>query len=281
MSDAARITAAPALPLRFAHERALVAGGGSGMGRAIALVLAEAGLTVYVLGRTIETLEETARLAQSGRILPVVGDIRDAERVDQVFTEAERDGPIGLLLNAAAGTFHASALDITPNGFRAVVDASLTGPFLVLQRWARGLSLRRLPGAAVIITTAFAGREEPGVAHSVAAKAGLESLIRTVAVEWGPLGIRVNAIAPGAVGTENALATSWADERVRDHALGSIPLGRFGEVDEIAQSAAFLLSSGASYITGTSLVVDGGWRLVDPPFDPPGSTATGRARERR
>lgn len=260
---------APVLPMYFSHDRAIVVGGGSGMGRAIAILLAEAGLTVYVVGRTIETLEETARLARPGAIRPLIGNIRDAEEVDRVFTEAEQDGPIGLLLNAAAGTFHAPALDITPNGFRAVVDASLTGPFFVLQRWARGLADKGLPGAAVIITTAFAGREEPGVAHSIAAKAGLESLIRTVAVEWGELGIRVNAIAPGAIGTENALATSWSDKRVRDHALGSIPLGRFGDVEEIARSAAFLLSSGASYITGTSLIVDGGWRLVDHPFDPP------------
>ena len=119
-----------------------------------------------------------------------------------------------------------------------------------------------------MITSAFAGREEPGVAHSVAAKAGLEALVRSVAAEWGDRGLRVNALAPGAVRTEGASAT-WDDPVDHDRTIAAIALRRFGDVEEIADTAMFLLGGGSTYITGSVLVVDGGWRLTPPPFGLP------------
>jgi NAD(P)-dependent dehydrogenase (short-subunit alcohol dehydrogenase family) len=250
---------------RFAPtaDRALVTGAGSGMGKAIALRLAQAGVTVYAVGRREEALADTAAGAAPGLVIPLVGDIRDADRVEAMFTTAEEGGVVPLLVNAASGSFYARAENISPRGFDSVVSASLNGPFYVLRRWA--LLAAGRPGSAVMITSAFADREEPGVAHSVAAKAGLEALVRSVAAEWGDRGLRVNALAPGAVKTEGAAAT-WDDPVDNERTLAATALKRFGDVEEIADSALFLLGGGSSYVTGSVLVVDGGWRLTPPPF---------------
>lgn len=255
-----------AQPLKGDARRVVVTGGGSGLGRAIALDFAHRGMRVFVVGRTRSKLEETRSLAPPDTVIPLVADIRDAQRVDELFTAAETDGPVPLLVNAAAGAFHAPALDLTPNGFRSVLDSSLTGPFFVLQRWARSLAVAGPPGAAVILTSAFAGREEPGVAHSIAAKAGMEALVRSVAVEWGGLGLRVNCVAPGVILTEGAMLSTWNDTARRERALSATPLGRFGEPAEIVAAARYLLGEEAGFTTGASLVVDGGWRLTPPPF---------------
>jgi NAD(P)-dependent dehydrogenase (short-subunit alcohol dehydrogenase family) len=253
---------------RFAPsaDRAIVTGAGSGMGRAIALRLARAGVKVYVVGRREEALAQTAAAAKPGAIVPLAADIRDPDRIESMFAAAEQGGGVvPLLVNAASGSFYSRAENISPGGFNAVVNASLNGPFFVLRRWARALLEVGSEGSAVMITSAFAGREEPGVAHSVAAKAGLEALVRSVAAEWGDRGLRVNALAPGAVKTEGAAAT-WDDPADNDRTIAAIALKRFGDVEEIADAAMFLLGGGSSYITGSVLVVDGGWRLTPPPF---------------
>ena len=115
----------------------------------------------------------------------------------------------------------------------------------------------------------------PGAAHSSAAKAGLEALIRSLAVEWGRYGLRLNVVAPGAVSTEGADEGMWSDEAVHDKALGAIPLGRFGTIDEVVASALLLLSRQGAYITGSAIYVDGGWRLGDWPFGVPAKAHAG------
>lgn len=249
-------------------DRAIVTGGGSGMGKAIALRLSRAGVTTYVVGRREETLAETVAAGEPGKIIALVGDIRDPDGIDTLFATAEADGVVPLLVNAASGSYYSRAENITPRGFNAVVNASLNGPFFVLRRWARALLEAQTPGSAVMITSTFADREEPGVAHSVAAKAGLEALIRSVAAEWGDRGLRINAIAPGPFKTEGAAAT-WDDPADNDRTIAATALRRFGEVEEIADGAMFLLGGGSSYVTGSVLVVDGGWRLTPPPFGLP------------
>jgi NAD(P)-dependent dehydrogenase (short-subunit alcohol dehydrogenase family) len=246
--------------------RAVVTGGGSGLGRAVALRLARADVTVFVLGRRLEMLEETVASAAPGTVVAVQCDIRDPAQVDTAFEFAEETGPVPLLVGAAAGAFLSPAEDISPNGFNAVVAATLSGPFFVLRRWARPLLQLAMDGTAILVTSAFAEREEPGVAHSAAAKAGVEALIRSVAVEWGPRGLRVNGMAPGAFETEGATAGMWSDGAVRAAALVGIPLGRFGSTDEMTDAVAFLASKAAGYINGEILVVDGGWRLGGYPF---------------
>ena len=248
--------------------RALVTGGGSGIGRDIAILLADAGVEVHVLGRRHEPLEETRSLATDpDMVIPVVADIRQAEDVEAAFSRAEAAGdPVPLLVNAAGGAFLAAAEDITPNGFSSVMAASVSGPFNVLRRWARPLLADGVAGSALLVTSALAAREVPGAAHSSAAKAGLEALIRSLAVEWGPRGLRVNALAPGAFETEGSNAGMWSDPHVRAAALANIPMARFGRPEELWGAAAFLVSQASSYLNGATLVVDGGWRLSPHPF---------------
>lgn len=261
--------AAPYLrgPFEPVARRALVTGGSSGIGRDIAEMLARADVKVFIVGRRMERLEDVAASLPDTRVTPLAADIRDPEAVDAAFTTAEENGgPVPLLVNAAAGAFLAHAEDISPNGFGAVVSSSLNGPFNVLRRWARPLLDAGTPGAALMVSSALAAREVPGAAHSSAAKAGLEALVRSLAVEWGPRGLRVNALSPGAFSTEGADAGMWSDDNVRTAALASIPLGRFGTADELRGAVAFLVSRAATYVTGTTLVVDGGWRLSNHPF---------------
>ena len=249
-----------------AADRALVTGGSSGIGRDIALMLAGAGVEVFVVGRRMERLEAVAGESDES-ITPLAADIRDADAVDAAFTAAEAaGGPVPLLVNAASGAFLAAAEDISPGGFAAVVGSSLNGPFQVLRRWAQPLLGAGTPGAAMMVSSALAEREVPGAAHSSAAKAGLEALIRSLAVEWGPRGLRINSLAPGAFSTEGADAGMWSFGPVHDAALDNIPLGRFGASDELLGPAAFLLSRAAGYVTGATVVVDGGWHLSPHPF---------------
>lgn len=249
-------------------SRALVTGGSSGIGRDVALQLAAAGVEVHILGRRFERLEETASLAgPDATVVPHAADIRDPEQVEAAFTAAEEHGgPVPILVNAAGGAFLAAAEDISPNGFATVVASSVSGPFNVLRRWGRSLLDAEQEGVAMLVSSALAAREVPGAVHSSAAKAGLEALVRSLAVEWGPRGLRVNALAPGAFETEGATEGMWSDENVRTSALSNIPMGRFGRPDELLGAAAFLVSQAASYVTGTTLVVDGGWRLSNHPF---------------
>jgi NAD(P)-dependent dehydrogenase (short-subunit alcohol dehydrogenase family) len=267
---------APVWTLAPAFERAIVTGGGSGLGRGVALALAGAGVQVTVVGRRPAPLQETVELAMSlpGEVFAAAGSIREAEDLDRVFSEAEgRGGPVQLLVHAAAGAFLAPAEQISPGGFRAVVDTGLTGAFLTLRRWALPLIEAGLPGVAVSVGSALGSREVPGAAHSSAAKAGLEALTRSLAAEWGRYGLRVNVVAPGAVSTEGSDEGMWSDPVIRDRAEGAIPMERFGTIDEVIACTTFLVSRQASYVTGATLVVDGGWGLRDWPFrspsDPP------------
>jgi NAD(P)-dependent dehydrogenase (short-subunit alcohol dehydrogenase family) len=154
----------------------------------------------------------------------------------------------------------------------------LNGAFLILRRWARPLIDAGSPGVATCVSSALGAREVPGAAHSSAAKAGLEALTRSLAVEWGRYGLRINIVAPGAVSTEGADEGMWSDDVIRERALGAIPLGRFGTVEEIVAATLFLVSRQGAYITGSSIVVDGGWRLGDWPFMAP-ATTTGAGAE--
>lgn len=255
-------------PYAPVSTRALVTGGSSGIGRDIAILLARAGVEVHVLGRRLPRLEETAELAGEGTtVLAHAADIRDPEQVEAAFAAAEaHGGSVPLLVNAAGGAFLAAAEDISPNGFATVLASSVSGPFNVLRRWARPLLDAGTSGTAMLVSSALAAREVPGAAHSSAAKAGLEALVRSLAVEWGPRGLRVNALAPGAFETEGATEGMWSEPNVRQAALANIPLGRFGRPDELLGAAAFLVSRAATYVNGATLVVDGGWRLSNHPF---------------
>ncbi len=242
----------------LAGRVALVTGGGTGLGKAMALELSRLGASVAVLGRRREPLEETvAELSGPGAATPA--DVRDADAVAAAFDAAEEAlGPVTTLVNNAAGNFVVNAEDLSPNGWRAVVGIVLDGTFFCSRELARRAIARGGTAQIVNLVATYAWTGGPGTVHSAAAKAGVVSLTRTLAVEWAPHGIRVNAIAPGVVDTPQARQQLWADEGVRRTLLGNVPLGRFGREADVANACAYLVSDYSDYVTGEVLTVDGG-----------------------
>lgn len=244
----------------FADKVIVVTGGGSGIGRAVAQRYGAGSGTVIVLGRRQEPLDETVALitADGGRAEAVTCDVRDAVAVDQVIDAVvERHGRLDALVNNAAGNFVVPAEELSPNGWRAVVDIVLNGTFFCTRAAARHM-LPAGAGAIVNVIASYAWHGHPGTVHSAAAKGGVVAMTRTLAVEWGDRGVRINCIAPGPTETEGAGAALWPTDEARSAVLASVPAGRFTTPTEVAESAAFLLSDRAAYVTGDVLVTDGG-----------------------
>jgi NAD(P)-dependent dehydrogenase (short-subunit alcohol dehydrogenase family) len=173
-------------------RRNVVIGGGSGIGRAAAVALARAGSEVFVLGRRLAMLEETAGLAPPGNVTPIACDVLDEGSLDRAFALIEASGgPAAGLTHCAASVNYTPAAEMTSRGFRAVVESVLFGAFNVLHRWSAPLRAAGAPGAAVFVTSHVAGLGTPGAWHSSAGKAGVEAMVRTIAREWGPLGFRL------------------------------------------------------------------------------------------
>ncbi len=247
---------------------AIVSGGGSGLGRAIALELAGLGAHVVICGRRAEALQETAAGQPEGRIHPVVFDIREEDEVN-AFVDGvlEREGRIDVLVNNAGGQFMAPAEDISPKGFRAVIRLNVEGTWLMTHTVAtRGM----IPAGAgrVISVTLTPHHGQPGFSHSGAARAAVENLMRVLSIEWARYGVRLNAVAVGHFGTETLL-TKYPEPVVASLA-DSVPLGRLGEPEEVAWLVAYLASPAGDFISGTVLTVDGArddWMGRWPPAD--------------
>jgi NAD(P)-dependent dehydrogenase (short-subunit alcohol dehydrogenase family) len=243
---------------------ALITGGGSGMGRAIAESLAADGALVAVCGRRPEALDDTVARCEAlgARALAVPTDVRDPDAVqacvDRVAAEL---GPPELLVNSAAGNFICPAIDLSPNGWRAVVDIVLSGTFYTSRAVARALRDAGRGGSILNIVATYAWTGNPGTVHSAAAKAGVLNLTRTLAVEWAPLGIRVNCIAPGPLDSEGAAERLFPTPEIRAKMLADIPDRRFTTLEDVVASALFLLSDDAAHITGETLTIDGGQSL--------------------
>jgi NAD(P)-dependent dehydrogenase (short-subunit alcohol dehydrogenase family) len=258
------------------HDHVLVTGGGSGIGRATALALAGAGIHVTVLGRRLGRLEATVALADglAGAVVPVVCDIREPDQVDAAFAEAERQGPATGLVNAAAQVSMLPARDLSPAEFADVVGATLLSAFTVVRRWAEPLLDAPLRGAAVLITSSNASLGAPGLAHSSAGKAGSNALVKSLAREWGPHGLTLNAVGPGPFPVEKSIEM-WAEERTRTRMFREVALGRYGELAEIVGPILSFLSAGGAFTTGQVLTVDGGLSLQQWPI-PPEELANGQ-----
>ncbi|MEU8827518.1 SDR family oxidoreductase [Streptomyces sp. NPDC048636] len=244
----------------FTGRTALVTGGGSGIGRAIAQRWAAGGGHVTVLGRREEALRETVALieAAGGSADAVSCDVRDAAAVDAAVDQvAERHGRLDALVNNAAGNFVVPAEELSPGGWKAVVDIVLNGTFHCTRAAARHM-LPAGRGAVLNVIASYAWHGHPGTVHSAAAKGGVLAMTRTLAVEWGGRGVRLNCIAPGPTETDGASAALWPTETARARVRGSVPADRFTTPEEVAETAAFLISDRAAYVTGDVLVVDGG-----------------------
>ncbi|MBN8556212.1 MAG: SDR family oxidoreductase [Proteobacteria bacterium] len=246
----------------FSGRTVFVSGGTSGINLGIADAYAAAGARVAVMSRNPDRVAAAqAQLARHGQpVLGHTGDVRDPVRVQQVLAEVHAAwGAIDVLVSGAAGNFLARALDLSPNGFRAVVDIDLIGTFHVLR--AAHAYLRQ-PGASIInISAPQSYNPAPLQVHACAAKAGVDQIMRVLAMEWGAQGIRVNSIVPGPVEGTTGLAKLSSD-RARAGMARRVPLGRLGRLQDIAAMALFLGSDDASYITGALIPVDGGISLL-------------------
>jgi NAD(P)-dependent dehydrogenase (short-subunit alcohol dehydrogenase family) len=235
----------------------VVTGGGSGLGAEMARRFAELGAHPVVIGRRKEKLDAVvAQIAAAGGSASGYScDVRDAAQVAEVAASLPRvDG----LVNNAAGNFLAPSEDLSPNGFRTVVEIVLNGTFHCTSAFGKRMIEAGKGGAIVNIVTTYAWTGSAFVLPSACAKAGVLAMTRSLAVEWAAYAIRVNAIAPGPVPTEGAFSRLMPDPSFEERAKNRIPLKRFGTAREIADAAVYLLSEGAAYVTGDCLTVDGG-----------------------
>lgn len=250
------------LSLDFRGRTVFVAGGTSGINLGVALAFARAGARVAVMSRKPEKVEAAvAELKAAGaEAMGFAADVRDYAATESALQQAQAAlGDFDVLVSGAAGNFPATATGMSPNAFKSVVDIDLLGSYHVLRA---AYPLLKKPGAAVInISAPQAFLPMVLQAHVCAAKAGVDMLTRTLALEWGRDGIRVNSIVPGPIdGTEGMRRLAPTDE-ARTRVVESVPLGRMGTPDDVARVALFLASPLAAYVTGVILPADGGWAL--------------------
>ena len=247
-------------------KRILITGGGTGLGKEIATRYLELGAEVWIAGRRGGTLDATAKelMAKHGGTVkthPV--DIRDAQAVDamveRIWTEA---GPLTGLVNNAAGNFISPTKDLTPNGFNAIANIVFHGTFYVThavgKRWIAGGH----KGSVITILVTWVWTGSPYVVPSAMSKAGLHVMTKSLAVEWGRHGIRLNAIAPGPFPTEGAGKRLRPDTGNFDDSTQSNPMRRVGDMPELQNLAAFLMADGCEFLTGETIAIDGGGYLA-------------------
>ncbi|THD71771.1 SDR family oxidoreductase [Thalassobius vesicularis] len=245
--------------MSFAGKTVCVSGGTSGINLGIARHFASQGARVFVFSRSADKVDAAVAALQSlgAEAAGTAADVRDATAIEAAIAACvDRFGPIDILVSGAAGNFVARAADISSNGFRAVLEIDLLGTHHVMR--AAWPHLRK-PGASVInISAGQASVAMIGQAHVCAAKAGVDMLTRTLALEWGPSGVRVNSVLPGPIGDTEGVKRLMPDEASLQKKLASVPLRRMGTTQDVAALCAFLCSDAASYITGTVIPVDGG-----------------------
>ena len=245
-------------------KHAFITGGTSGINLGIAHRLARAGARCTLLGRNADKAHRAAGAvtAASGReALAVIADVRDPVSLGATLEQGHsRFGPIDILVCGAAGNFPAPALGMSPNGFKAVIDIDLLGTFNACRLAFDHLTK---PGACILnVSAPQAFLPTMMQSHVCAAKAGVDMITKTLALEWGGAGVRVNSIAPGAVDGTEGMARLAPDEASRARITRSLPAQRFAQVEDIADVALFLCSDAARYVTGAVIVADGGLSLV-------------------
>ena len=252
-------------PFRLDGKRALVTGGGRGIGRACALALAQSGAEVAVCSRTREQLDDVVSIIEGagGSGLAVDADLSSPDGMDalvEALHDHWRDGVDILVNNAAISPFVKGAELLEPAEWEQILSVNVSSPFYLMRALCPAM-MARGSGAVVNVTSIGAERALPKLAAYGAAKAALGQLTRTTAVEWAPSGVRVNAVAPAYIETEMTAAMRKRPA-LRQSVIDRTPMGRFGRPEEVAWAVVFLASDAASYVTGHTLFVDGGWTAL-------------------
>ncbi|WNC93438.1 SDR family oxidoreductase [Paraburkholderia sp. FT54] len=246
----------------FAGKTVFVTGGSSGINLGVAKNFAALGAQVAICGRTQEKLDTAATelRALGATVCPIVADVRDFAALEAAFAMSRAElGPMDVLVCGAAGNFLVPAEKLSPNGFKTVIDIDLLGAFNASR--AAFEQLKETQGVIIYISAGMAYMPHAFQVHVGAAKAGIDMLMRNLALEWGRYGIRTNSIVPGPIEGTEGMKRLWSAERHEDF-VNAIPLRRMGTVDDIGQSAVFLASPLASYISGCVVVCDGGQNLA-------------------
>jgi citronellol/citronellal dehydrogenase len=249
----------------FKGKLVVVTGAGSGFGFAIATLFARLGADLAILGRSQERLARAKAYFESfgAAVYAETFNIRDHERCAAYIANVWRErGRLDALINNAGGQFPQMALDFKPKGWLAVIDNNLNGTWYMMQAAARAWADRALPGAVVNIVADF-WRGMPGIAHTAAARAGVTYLSKSVAVEWAPLAIRVNCIAPGVLETSGFAHYPQAGLETYTQAN---PMRKPGDVWDVAEACVYLAAPSAKFITGEVLTVDGGQQCWGDPW---------------
>jgi NAD(P)-dependent dehydrogenase (short-subunit alcohol dehydrogenase family) len=245
----------------LSNKRILITGGGTGLGKAMAHRFLELGATVYICGRREEILEQTATElsnATKGPIHALPCDVRNLEAVEAMIDTIWKTAPLDVLVNNAAGNFIARTEELSPRAFESVIGIVLLGTLHATMACGRRWLKTAHTGTVLSISATYAPVGSAYVVPSAISKAGVEALTRSLAVEWGNRGIRMNAIAPGPIPTQGAFSRLMPRPDLEALALDRNPMHRFGTTEELANLAAFLISDGSAYINGEIIRMDGG-----------------------
>ena len=249
----------------LAGKRILITGGGTGLGRAMAEKYLELGADIYIGGRRKSVLDETAKelMAAHGGSVKTFGiDIRNASAVDEMIEKVWDDGPLTGLVNNAAGNFVSRTEDLSPRGFDAITNIVLHGTFYVTQGIGKRWIQDKIKGSVISILVTWVWTGSPFVVPSAMAKTGLDAMTKSLAVEWGRYGIRLNAIAPGPIYTKGAWDRLSPGKDTMSRSEGN-PMGRTGELSEIQNLATFLMADGCDWLTGQTIALDGAGYLAN------------------
>jgi NAD(P)-dependent dehydrogenase (short-subunit alcohol dehydrogenase family) len=248
-------------PRLLKDQVAVITGGGTGIGLAIAKRLGALGARIAIASRNAQNLEEgCAALREAGvDALAVQLDVRNPEQVDEMVERTVKHfGGLDILVNNAAGNFICRAEDLSPNGWNAVIGIVLNGTFYCSRAVGQYMIARQRGGAIVSILANYVWTGSPGTIHSAAAKAGVMAMTQTLAVEWAPHNIRVNAVAPGPIESPGAAKQLWSTPEAIQRITDMVPLRRWGKPEEVADAVAFLAAPQSGFITGEILTIDGG-----------------------
>lgn len=242
-------------------QRILVTGGGTGLGRVMTSRFAELGAEVVICGRRAAVAEDAARElseATGGTVRALACDIRDPKSVEALVAHIWREwGPLTGLVNNAAGNFISRTEEISANGFNAISDIVMRGSFYTTREVGKHWIAEKIPGSVLSIVASFARTGSPFVVPSAMAKAGVETMTRSLAIEWGRYGIRLNALSPGIFPTEGASARLRPSDNPHEYERSVNPMGRLGRMPELQNLAVFLMAPGCEWLSGEVITIDG------------------------